>query len=142
LEIEGVGRFERFGQRPPVVILSNAQADPGWWTPPFVSALGSAGYEAIPFVPSGTSYAPDDVVRDVAKFIECLDSEPVRLLGWSQGAAIAQEVALRRPTWSFAPRFSPLMADKTASTGSCRERGRHWMPLAQSSIQPNKRCYC
>jgi pimeloyl-ACP methyl ester carboxylesterase len=97
LEIEGVGRYERFGQGPPVVILSNPQADPGWWTPPFVSALGSADYEAIPFVHTGGSYAPDDVVRDVVTFIERLGTEPVRLLGWSQGAAIAQEVALLRP---------------------------------------------
>jgi pimeloyl-ACP methyl ester carboxylesterase len=78
-------------------MFSNPQADPGWWTPPFVSALGSAGYEAIPFVHTGASHAPDDVVRDVATFIEQLDAGPVRLLGWSQGAAIAQEVALLRP---------------------------------------------
>jgi pimeloyl-ACP methyl ester carboxylesterase len=97
LEIEGVGRYERFGQGPPVVILSNPQADPGWWAPPFVTALGSAGYEAIPFIHTGPSYAADDVVHDVATFIERLDTGPVRLLGWSQGAAIAQEVALLRP---------------------------------------------
>lgn len=54
-------------------------------------------YEAITFVHSGASFAPEDVVRDVATFVDYLDVEPVRLLGWSQGAAIAQEVALLRP---------------------------------------------
>lgn len=34
---------------------------------------------------------------DVATFIEHAAAEPVRLLGWSQGAAIAQETALLRP---------------------------------------------
>jgi len=97
LEIEGVGRYQRYGQGPPVVILSNPQADPGWWAPPFISALEAAGYETTTFVHTGASYAPQDAVRDVAIFIEHLDTEPVRLFGWSQGAAIAQEVALLRP---------------------------------------------
>jgi pimeloyl-ACP methyl ester carboxylesterase len=97
VELKGVGRYERYGQGSPVVILSNPQADPGWWAPPFISAFGGAGYETIPFVHTGDSYAPDAVVRDVAAFVEHLDTEPVRLLGWSQGAAIAQELALLRP---------------------------------------------
>jgi pimeloyl-ACP methyl ester carboxylesterase len=96
-ELSGVGRYERHGQGPPVVILSNPQADPSWWAAPFTSALASAGYEAISFVHTGPSWAPDAVVRDVATFIEHAAAEPVRLLGWSQGAAIAQETALLRP---------------------------------------------
>jgi pimeloyl-ACP methyl ester carboxylesterase len=96
-ELSGVGRYERRGQGPPVVILSNPQADPAWWAAPFTSALTSAGYEAITFVHAGPSWAPADVVADVATFIEHAAAGPVRLLGWSQGAAIAQETALLRP---------------------------------------------
>lgn len=96
-ELSGVGRYERCGQGPPVVILSNPQADPAWWAAPFTAALASAGYEAISFVHAGPSWAPDGVVRDVAAFIEHAAAGPVRLLGWSQGAAIAQETALLRP---------------------------------------------
>jgi len=96
-EVEGVGRYERHGRGAPVVILSNPQADPGWWAPPFVSAFGDAGYETITLVHTGASYVPHDVVLDVATLIEHVDTDPVRLLGWSQGAAIAQEVALQRP---------------------------------------------
>ncbi len=80
-----------------MIILSNSQADPGWWAPPFISALVAARYEVIPFIHAGPSHAPVDVVADVARFIEHLRTSPVRLLGWSQGAAIAQEVALARP---------------------------------------------
>src|SRR3954469_7477570 len=98
MELAGVGRYERLGgDGPSVVILGNPQADPRWWSPPFVAALGNAGYETIPFIHTGASYAPQDVVRDVATFVEHLGVEPVRLLGWSQGAAIPQEVALLRP---------------------------------------------
>jgi len=97
LELEGVGRYQRHGQGPAVVILSSPLADPGRWASPFVSALVDVGYEVVLFVHTGPSYAPQDVVTDVARFIEHLGSGPVRLLGWSQGAAIAQEVALARP---------------------------------------------
>jgi pimeloyl-ACP methyl ester carboxylesterase len=96
-ELAGLGRYERRGQGPLVLILSNPQADPAWWAAPFTSALAGAGYEVITFVHTGLSWAPADVVRDVATFIEHAAAEPVRLLGWSQGAAIAQETALLRP---------------------------------------------
>jgi pimeloyl-ACP methyl ester carboxylesterase len=61
------------------------------------SPLGGAGYETIVFVHTGDCYAPHAVVRDVAAFVAHMDTEPVRLLGLSQGAAVAQEVALLRP---------------------------------------------
>jgi pimeloyl-ACP methyl ester carboxylesterase len=95
--IEGVGRYTSYGRGHPVVVLSNPQADPSWWVPPFASAFAGAGYRTIPFVHTGESHTPQAVVRDVAAFVEHLETEPVRLFGWSQGAAIAQEVALLRP---------------------------------------------
>jgi pimeloyl-ACP methyl ester carboxylesterase len=95
--IEGLGRYTSYGRGHPVVVLSNPQADPSWWVPPFGSAFAGAGYETIPFIHTGETYDPQAVVRDAAAFVEHLDTEPVRLFGWSQGAAIAQEVALLRP---------------------------------------------
>lgn len=97
VELAGVGRGERYGKGDPVVLLSNPQADPGWWAPPYVAALTQAGYEVITFVHTGSSFAPQDVIRDVASFVEHLGVGPVRLFGWSQGAAISQEMALSRP---------------------------------------------
>jgi pimeloyl-ACP methyl ester carboxylesterase len=96
-ELSGVGRYGRHGQGRPVVILSSPRADPAWWAQPFTTALTGAGYEAITFVHTGASYTPADVAGNVATFIEHAAAEPVRLLGWSQGAAIAQETALLRP---------------------------------------------
>lgn len=97
VEVDGVGRYERHGRGPAVVILSNPLADPGWWAGPFVAGLIGVGYEVVPFVHTGASFEPEAVVGDVVTAIEHLGTSPVRLLGWSQGAAIAQEVALARP---------------------------------------------
>jgi pimeloyl-ACP methyl ester carboxylesterase len=97
MELDGVGRYELHGEGRPVLILSNPQAGPRWWTAPFVSALVSAGYEAIAFIHTGESSGPEHVVGDVATLVKHLGRGPDRLLGWSQGAAIAQEVALARP---------------------------------------------
>jgi pimeloyl-ACP methyl ester carboxylesterase len=97
MELENVGRYERYGQGPPVLILSNPQADPAWWAHPYVAALEADGYEVITFVHTGSSFAPEAVVKDIAALVEHLDCAPIRLLGWSQGAAIAQEVTLQCP---------------------------------------------
>jgi len=94
--IPGVGTWNEFGKGPPVLILSSPLADPSTWCPPFVSALTTAGFRAITFVHEGSDYEAFAVVRDVVIVAE-QNSEKVRLLGWSQGAAIAQEVALIRP---------------------------------------------
>jgi pimeloyl-ACP methyl ester carboxylesterase len=96
-ELDGVGLYTVVGHGPPVVVLSNPNADPNWWAAPFVSALNQAGYQAVLFVHTGASCEPRDVTRDVISLVEHIGTGPVRLLGWSQGAAIAQEVALARP---------------------------------------------
>jgi pimeloyl-ACP methyl ester carboxylesterase len=93
-ELEGVGRYRRFGDGPPVVILSNPLANPDFWAARHVDALVAAGYQAITFVHTGAEHHHRGVTRDVVEFLASLGCPPVRLLGWSQGAAIAQEVAL------------------------------------------------
>nr|WP_275451185.1 alpha/beta hydrolase [Arthrobacter sp. H14] len=50
------------------------------------------------FVHTGPHYEPRAVVTDVKHLIDHLGVVEVRLLGWSQGAAIAQEVALAHPS--------------------------------------------
>jgi pimeloyl-ACP methyl ester carboxylesterase len=100
-DLPGVGRYRIAGEGPAVVVLSNPQADPDWWTPPIASALTAAGYRVVTFVHTGADHRPAAVARDVGTLldhlVDRLGGGPVRLLGWSQGAAIAQEVALLRP---------------------------------------------
>lgn len=91
------GRYRRFGEGEPVLIFSNPQANPDWWARGIVASLVDAGFEAITFTHEGPDFDPPAVVRDVKRLADHLKLENVRLLGWSQGAAIAQEVALSYP---------------------------------------------
>lgn len=93
----GAGTYRRFGEGEPVLILSNPQANPDWWARGVVASLVDAGFEAVTFVHQGPGYEPPAVVRDVKRLLDHLKLEDVRLLGWSQGAAITQEVALAYP---------------------------------------------
>ncbi|GAB3555448.1 alpha/beta hydrolase [Arthrobacter tumbae] len=95
--VEGSGRYRRIGEGDPVLILSNPQANPEWWASQVVELLVEAGFEAITFIHEGSAYDPPSVVHDVKRVIDHLGLKDVRLLGWSQGAAIAQEVALAYP---------------------------------------------
>lgn len=94
-ELSGVGRYRRRGAGPVVLVLSNPQADPSWWATSLSTALVGAGYEVVTFVHTGPGTSPPEVADDVARLVEHLDAGPVRLLGWSQGAAIAQETTVR-----------------------------------------------
>ncbi|WP_432538031.1 alpha/beta fold hydrolase [Kineococcus arenarius] len=96
-ELAGVGRYQRHGSGPAVLVLSNPQVDPAWWAADLITALSAAGYEVITFRHTGAGTSPPQVADDVAALIEHLGTGAVRLLGWSQGAAIAQEVAVRHP---------------------------------------------
>ncbi|GAA1122247.1 alpha/beta hydrolase [Arthrobacter flavus] len=95
--IQGAGRYRRFGRGKPVLILSNPQANPDWWAAEIVTLLVDAGFEAITFVHEGSHYESQGVVEDVKRLIDGLGLDGVRLLGWSQGAVIAQETALAHP---------------------------------------------
>jgi pimeloyl-ACP methyl ester carboxylesterase len=94
----GAGRYRRFGEGEAILILSNPQANPDWWAPGIVASLVDAGFEAITFIHEGPDYDAPAVVRDVKRLVDHLKLEDVRLLGWSQGAAIAQEVAFAYPS--------------------------------------------
>lgn len=105
MELRRAGRYERHGCGRPVVILSNPQADPAWWAPPFISAWPVPGMRPSPSFTPGPPCAPAHVVGDVATFAEL-----VRMLGWFQGTADAQEVALLQPDLVAAAALSTPMS--------------------------------
>lgn len=79
-----------------MVFLSNPLADPVSWSAPARPALLEAGYSVTTFEHRCRGLGWRSAVSCVVDFI-ARRSGPVALVGWSQGAALAQEVALAAP---------------------------------------------
>jgi pimeloyl-ACP methyl ester carboxylesterase len=97
--------YERGGHGDRVLMIMGQGAGGNVWSMYQVPALIQAGYEVITFdnrgippsdVPPG-DYSLADMVTDTEQLIEALDVGPCRLVGASLGAAIAAELAVRRP---------------------------------------------
>lgn len=88
-----LGVAHSWGSGPEIVFLSNPLADPVAWSAGARSNLVSMGYRVTTFEhrPPGEDWS--SAVNAVHAFVS-RRSDPVALVGWSQGAAIAQEVAL------------------------------------------------
>jgi len=88
-----LGVSHSWGTGPEVIFLSNPLADPVAWSAPVRNELLSLGYKVTTFEHRPGDSDWQSVVACVTTFIG-RRPEPVALIGWSQGAAIAQEVAL------------------------------------------------
>lgn len=88
-----LGIAHSWGSGPEVIFLSNPLADAVEWTSGVRSDLVSRGYRVTAFEHRPSAFDWQNVVACVSEFVD-RRSEPVSLVGWSQGAAIAQEVAL------------------------------------------------
>ncbi|WP_189667733.1 alpha/beta fold hydrolase [Promicromonospora soli] len=91
-----LGVTHTWGAGPEVIFLSNPLADPVEWSASVRDELLALGYRVTTFEhrPSGLDWRSS--VTCVEAFL-ARRREPVALVGWSQGAAIAQEVALAAP---------------------------------------------
>lgn len=91
-----LGIVHTWGSGPEVVFLSNPLADPVSWSASVRDQLLELDYRVTTFEhrPAGLDWR--SAVRAVLEFL-ARRREPVALVGWSQGAAIAQEVALAAP---------------------------------------------
>jgi pimeloyl-ACP methyl ester carboxylesterase len=91
-----LGIVHTWGSGPEVVFLSNPLADPTSWSAPVRDELLELGCRVTTFEhrPDGLDWR--SAVGSVVEFL-ARRREPVALVGWSQGAAIAQEVALASP---------------------------------------------
>lgn len=88
-----LGVAQSWGAGPEVLFLSNPLADPVSWSAEARASLLPLGYQVTTFEhrPAGLDWG--SAVKTVHEFVARRE-EPVALVGWSQGAVIAQEVAL------------------------------------------------
>jgi pimeloyl-ACP methyl ester carboxylesterase len=97
--------YERSGHGDCVLMIMGQGAGGNVWSMHQAPALAEAGYEVITFdnrgippsdVPPG-DYSLTDLVTDTEQLIEALGAGPCRLVGASLGAAIATQLAAKRP---------------------------------------------
>jgi pimeloyl-ACP methyl ester carboxylesterase len=94
--------FDVYGSGEPVVLIAGSATMGRTWTPHQVPALTAAGYQTITIdnrgiPPSDTpaqGFTIDDMAADTLGLIEFLGIAPCRLVGFSLGAMIAQELLL------------------------------------------------
>ncbi|MFE7504293.1 alpha/beta fold hydrolase [Promicromonospora sp. NPDC057488] len=94
---DDLGITHTWGDGPEVVFLSNPLADPVAWSAATRGDLLRAGHRVTTFEHRPEQDDWCSVVACVTEFVERREA-PVALVGWSQGAAVAQEVALAAPT--------------------------------------------
>jgi pimeloyl-ACP methyl ester carboxylesterase len=97
--------YERSGQGENVLLIMGSGAAGHVWTTYQTPALHRAGYRTITFnnrgipptdAPQGR-YSLDEMVADTRGLIEALGIGPCRIVGFSLGAMIAQELAIKHP---------------------------------------------
>ncbi|MEV0263413.1 alpha/beta hydrolase [Streptomyces sp. NPDC050617] len=97
--------YDVYGAGQPVVLVTGTAAPGRVWRSHQVPALRAAGYRAItldnrgipPSGPCAEGTTLDDMAADVAGLIDHLGVGPCRVVGFSLGAVIVQELLLARP---------------------------------------------
>jgi pimeloyl-ACP methyl ester carboxylesterase len=97
--------YEDYGSGPPVVMVTGTGAPGRIWRTHQVPALRAAGLRVLTvdnrgIAPSDTGpagFTLDDMAADVAELIEHLGIGPCRVVGFSLGAMIVQELLVSRP---------------------------------------------
>jgi pimeloyl-ACP methyl ester carboxylesterase len=97
--------FEESGAGDPVVLIAGTGTRGGVWKTHQVPALTEAGFRVITVDNRGVpptdvcekGFTLEDMVADTVGLIEFLEIDPCRIMGFSLGAIIVQEVLLARP---------------------------------------------
>jgi pimeloyl-ACP methyl ester carboxylesterase len=97
--------YDEYGKGDPVVLVAGSGTRGRVWRSYQVPALLSSGYRAITFDNRGVpptdkcldGFTLDDMVADTAGLIELLQISPCRIVGFSLGAIIVQELLVARP---------------------------------------------
>src|ERR1700733_6517112 len=106
IDVDGVRLvYNISGHGPPLVLVCGTGQAAYTWSLFQVPALVAAGYTVITFDNRGmppsdcppAPYTVQEMAHDLAGLIEGLGLAPCRVVGFSLGAMIAQELALARP---------------------------------------------
>jgi pimeloyl-ACP methyl ester carboxylesterase len=132
--------YQRSGQGEPVLFIMGSGAAGHVWTLHQTPAVIRAGYQAVVFDNRGIggSDAPDgkyslaDMVADTQGLIEALDLGPCRIVGYSMGAMIAQELAITAP---HLVRSAVLMATRARADAMRRAMQESEQLMRESGIQ-------
>jgi pimeloyl-ACP methyl ester carboxylesterase len=97
--------YDVYGSGEPVVLLTGSGAKGKMWTLHQVPALTAAGFQVITVDNRGMppsdlcleGFTLDDMVEDTACLIESLGIGPCRIVGFSLGAMVVQELLLVHP---------------------------------------------
>jgi len=97
--------YETSGEGDPVLLVCGTGQPAMSWGLDFSPRLAGAGYRVVAFDNRGVApsdappppYAVADLVNDAAALIEHLGIGPCRVVGYSLGALVTQELALARP---------------------------------------------
>jgi len=97
--------IEEYGNGQPVVLITGSGARGRLWTPHQVPALVKAGYRVItvdnrgvpPTDAGPAGFTIDDMVADTGGLIEALGIGPCRIVGFSLGGIIVQQLLLSDP---------------------------------------------
>jgi pimeloyl-ACP methyl ester carboxylesterase len=97
--------YDDYGSGDPVVLITGSGATGKMWTPHQVPALTAAGFRVITVDNRGMppsdlcleGFTLDDMVADTVGLIKLLDIGPCRVVGFSLGAMILQELLLAHP---------------------------------------------
>lgn len=158
--------YKDFGQGTPLLLITGYGATMDLW-PPGVLATLSSNHRVIVFDNRGmgnttTSDKPFSIplfADDAAGLLDALNISNADVLGWSMGADVAQELALRHPGkvgrlilyggstgGSESIPASPAVVEQLTNTsGSARERGERLFsvlfPASWLSAHPDPRAY-
>ncbi|MDN3358647.1 alpha/beta hydrolase [Actinomadura sp. DC4] len=145
VRINGVNlSFDDYGSGEPVVLVTGTGAPGRVWRTHQVPALRAAGYRPITVDNRGippTDTGPEgftlhDMVADTAGLIEHLGIGPCRIVGFSLGAMVVQELLLARPDLV---RRAVLMATRGRSDALAVAMSDAEIEMCASGIKPPPR---
>jgi pimeloyl-ACP methyl ester carboxylesterase len=106
VEVNGISlSYDDYGSGDPVVLITGSGATGKMWTPHQVPALTAAGFRVITLDNRGMppsdlcpdGFTIDDMVADTVGLIKLLGIDPCRVVGFSLGAMMLQELLLAYP---------------------------------------------